>query len=354
MAMDYDKLVADISLWAKELGFQEVGITDTDLSDYEPDYRSWLARRFHGEMEYMERNAHLRMQPNLLLPDTIRVLSLRMDYLPVAVSDAQSDSSIGYISRYALGRDYHKVIRRRLARLARRIADAAGGAYRAFVDSAPVMEKPFAEKAGLGWIGKNTLLLNESAGSWFFLGEIYTDIPLPTTDRKAEDKCGKCTACISVCPTDAIVGPRQLDARRCISYLTIEHKTSIDPDLRPLIGNRIFGCDDCQLVCPWNRFARSSTESDFAPRHGLDAPSLVELLSWNESVFRSKTEGMALKRINYHQWVRNLAIAAGNTTRTEDLFLAVLRKRDECLQDQMDMCIEHLDWALSRLNAAAN
>ena len=345
--MDFPRLAADIRVWAKELGFQQVGITDVDLSASAPDVREWLARRFHGSMGYMERNLDKRLHPDQLLEGTVRVISARMDYLASHPPRRPAAAGSAYIARYALGRDYHKTVRCRLARLAKRIdAQVANGRFRAFVDSAPVLEKPLAEKAGLGWVGKNTLLLNEAAGSFFFIGEIFTNAPLPVTlaAAKAQDRCGACRACISVCPTGAIVAPKRLDARRCIAYLTIESKEAIPLALRAALGNRVFGCDDCQLVCPWNRFARASAELDFAPRHGLDDASLAELLTWNEAAFLEKTRGMALRRINYRQWLRNLAVAAGNAPHDPRL-VSLLRERRP---DADDMVREHIDWALGR------
>ena len=344
--MDLDELAADIRAWGKELGFQQVGIADTDLSRCAPDLRRWIARGLHGTMGYMARNVDKRLHPERLVDSTIRIVSARMDYMPGgALPPLPQNDGSAYVARYALGRDYHKTVRRRLARLAERInARVAGGSYRAFTDSAPVLEKPLADKAGLGWIGKNTLLLNEDAGSMFFLGEIYTNIPLPVSAAKAPDQCGACKACINVCPTGAILGPRRLDARKCISYLTIENKDAIPLQLREGVGNRVFGCDDCQLVCPWNRYAKKTAEADFAPRHGLDDASLAELLGWDEATFTTKTEGMALRRVNYRQWVRNLAVAAGNAPFAEEL-IDLLRRRRE---DADEMVTEHIDWALAR------
>ncbi len=351
--MNYHQITAQIPRWAEELGFDQVGITDPDLSQYVPEYREWLAQRFYGDMGYMNRNVEKRTQPQVLVPGTVRVISVRINYLPSSASNNLSDRSKGYISRYALGRDYHKTVRHRLAKLANRIAEAGKGNFRAFVDSAPVLEKPIAEKAGLGWIGKHTLIINENAGSWFFLGEIYTDMPLPVSASKAVNQCGKCKACINICPTNAIIGPRRLDARKCISYLTIEHKGSIDPLLREAIGNRIFGCDDCQLICPWNRYATYTQDLDFLPRHSLDDRTLVELLTWEEHDFLQRTEGMAIRRISYAQWTRNLAVAAGNAKYDPDLVTAVARKRIEFLRCRNFMCVEHLDWALNRLELSA-
>ena len=345
-ATDYMALADDIRAWGKELGFQQVGITDTDLSECAPDVRRWIAQGLHGTMGYMARNVDKRLHPERLVDSTIRVISARIDYLPAdSMPPLPQNDGSAYVARYALGRDYHKTVRRRLARLARRINEsAAGGEYRAFADSAPVLEKPLGEKAGIGWTGKNTLLLHEDAGSMFFLGEIYTNIPLPLSDARTPDQCGVCKACINICPTGAIVGPRRLDARKCISYLTIEHKGAIPLELREAVGNRVFGCDDCQLVCPWNRYARKTAESDFAPRHGLDSTSLAELLSWDESTFAAKTEGMALRRVDYRQWVRNLAVAAGNAPYAQEL-VGLLRRRRV---DADAMVAEHIDWALAR------
>ena len=345
-----NRLAADIEIWAQELGFAAVGVTDTDLSDYAPDVRRWLSRKLHGSMGYMARNLDKRLHPERLQGGTVRVISARMDYLTdVLPAIPAPGSATAYVSRYALGRDYHKTIRRRLAKLARRIDRHAGGRYRAFTDSAPVLEKPLGEKAGLGWIGKNTLLLNEDAGSLFFLGEIYTNLPLPVTERRASDRCGACRACLNACPTGAIVGPRQLNARRCISYLTIESDAAIPTELREAVGNRIFGCDDCQIVCPWNRYARKSAEADFAPRHGLDTARIAELLEWDEATFRARTEGMALRRIDYRQWVRNLAVAAGNATPSRTLVDRLETRR----VGADPMVREHIDWALGRLRGAA-
>ena len=344
---DLGRLARDIERWARELGFQGVGIADTQLADYAPAFRDWLEQRLYGDMGYLARNVDKRLDPERLHPGTIRVISARMDYLgtpPPGPSDLPADDGSAYVARYALGRDYHKTVRRRLARLAARIDSSTGGRFRAFTDSAPVLEKPLGEKSGLGWIGKNTLLLNEEAGSWFFLGEIYTDLPLPVTPSRPHPGCGTCRACMTVCPTDAIIGPRRLDARRCISYLTIEHKGSIPVEFREAVGNRVFGCDDCQIVCPWNRFARRSPEAEFAPRHGLDHASLVDLLGWDEATFLARTEGMALRRINYEQWVRNLAVAAGNAPPDPAIVAALVRRRESASA----MVREHIDWALAR------
>jgi len=350
--VDLEHLKSRMRSWAAELGFQQIGVTDLDLSAQAPHVRAWLERGFQGEMGYLERNLDKRLDPARLEPATCRVVSARMDYLPDGPEPLRvlENPSLGYVSRYALGRDYHKVLRRRLARLGQRLTEAAAPfdhRFRAFTDSAPVLEKALGEKAGLGWIGKHTLLLNRGSGSWFFLGELYTNIPLPLDPPQQAGFCGSCRACLTVCPTDAIVGPKQLDARRCISYLTIEHRGSIPLELRPLIGNRIFGCDDCQLFCPWNRYAQASREADFAPRHGLDAPSLRDLFGWSEAEFLARTEGSAVRRISYEQWLRNLAVALGNGP-ADPAVLRALRQRREAATP---LVREHIDWALTRLAA---
>ncbi len=348
---DMQGLVRDIKIWGSELGFQQIGITDIDLSVAETRLLGWLAQDYHGEMSYMSRHGARRSRPAELLPGTIRVICARIDYLPDAAADSErvmADPALAFISRYALGRDYHRLIRKKLQCLADRIQQVAGPfGYRAFVDSAPVLEKPLAEKAGLGWIGKHTNLINRNAGSWFFLGELYTDLPLPI-DTPAEDHCGRCNACIGACPTGAIVAPYELDARRCISYLTIELKGSIPVALRSMIGNRVFGCDDCQLVCPWNRFAVASTESDFAPRHALDAATLVVLFAWNEDEFNARTEGSAIRRIGYQRWLRNLAVALGNAPPDRQTIDALQARAD----DPSALVREHVDWALAQQHGA--
>ena len=342
--------MARIEGWASELGFQQVGVANTDLAAYAPAFRRYLEARLYGDMGYLARGAKQRLRPETLLPGAVRVISARMNYLgvpPPQATDLPANDGSAYVARYALGRDYHKTLRRRLAQLARRIESAAGGVFRAFTDSAPVLEKPFGEKAGLGWQGKNTLLLNAEAGSWFFLGEIYTSLPLPITRVPPQPGCGHCRACISVCPTGAIVGPGRLDARRCISYLTIEHKGAIPPALRPAIGSRVFGCDDCQVVCPWNRYAQRSAEADFAPRHGLNSASIADLLGWSEATFLARTAGMAIRRIDYQQWLRNLAVAAGNAPPAAAI-VAGLKARWE---EAGTMAREHIAWALDRQSA---
>ena len=323
-----------------------------DLASAEARFRHWIAARMQGTMSYLERNVEKRLHPEKLVPGTIRIISVRIDYLTPPSPEVLADSACAYVSRYALGRDYHKTVRSRLARLAARIQAEAGGQHRAFVDSAPVLEKAVAVNAGLGWQGKNSLVLNEESGSWFFLGEIYTSLPLPVNGKRVPDRCGGCKACISICPTDAIVNPRVLDARRCISYLTIESKGPIPHELRSRIGNRVFGCDDCQLICPWNRFATPSSEREFAPRHGLDSPTISRLLQWEESKFRRRTAGMALRRIDFSQWTRNLAVAAGNALPAPELLASVQARRGERSVAGDELSLEHLDWALGRLERA--
>ncbi|OGI47861.1 MAG: tRNA epoxyqueuosine(34) reductase QueG [Candidatus Muproteobacteria bacterium RIFCSPHIGHO2_12_FULL_60_33] len=345
--IDLTRLATDIKAWGRELGFQRIGIADVELGDAETRLLNWLDRERHGEMHYMESHGTRRSRPQELQPGTLRVISARMDYLPGHAADSEAvmhNPSLGFISRYALGRDYHKVMRGRLQKLAERIESKVGPfQYRAFTDSAPVLEKALAEKAGLGWIGKHTNLIDKQTGSWFFLGELYTDLPLPV-DAPAENHCGTCHACLDVCPTQAIVAPYELDARRCISYLTIELRGSIPEDLRPLIGNRIYGCDDCQLVCPWNRFARPTTEPDFAPRHDLDAPELIRLFSWTEEEFMKYTEGSAIRRIGYECWLRNIAVALGNAP-TSGAIVNALRIRSDY---PSELVREHVRWALAR------
>ncbi len=332
------------------MGFQQIGVTDLDLSAHAPHVRDWLAKGFNGEMGYLERNLEMRLDPMALESFTCRVISARMDYL-ISDPDPQqvlNNAELGYVSRYALGRDYHKILRRRLARLGKwintRVAEF-DHQFRAFTDSAPVLEKALGEKAGLGWIGKHSLLLNADAGSWFFIGEIFTNLPLPVDQVDVEDSCGNCRACMTVCPTQAIVAPQQLDARRCISYLTIEHKSAIPEDLRALMGNRIYGCDDCQIFCPWNRYASDTDETDFTPRHSLQAPDLLTLFNWSEQEFERNTEGSAIRRISYEQWQRNVAIALGNGPANPAVIGALQARRDQASA----MVAEHIDWALARL-----
>ncbi len=346
--IDYRGLARDIKLWASELGFQGIGITGVSLPEDEVRLRAWLARGFHGTMGYMERHGTKRSRPDQLVPGTVRVIAVRMDYATQALGGAHAvlaDRRLGYVSRYALGRDYHKVLRSRLRRLASRIeAVAAPRGQRAFVDSAPVLEKALARNAGLGWIGKHSNLISRERGSWFFLGEIYTDLPLPTDPSPAREHCGRCTACLSACPTGAIVAPYRVDARLCISYLTIELEGPIPVPLRPLLGNRIYGCDDCQLACPWNRFARLSCERDFVSRPGLDAPRLTELFSWSATEFERRMEGSAIRRIGHARWLRNIAVALGNAPAGP----AVLEALTSRASHPSDLVREHVQWALSR------
>jgi len=344
---DPDRLKSDIRDWALGLGFQQIGVSNIDLAKAEARLQEWLSANFHGHMDYMSRHGTRRSRPDELVPGTLRILSARMDYLPqsqeaaIALLDNERDA---YVSRYALGRDYHKVLRGRLRALARRIEERVGQfGYRVFVDSAPVLEKAIAEKAGLGWIGKHTNLINRDAGSWFFLGELYTDLPLPA-DTAEHSHCGPCRACIDVCPTSAIVAPYKLDARRCISYLTIELKESIPTEFRKAIGNRIYGCDDCQLFCPWNKFARQSDESDFAPRHELDTAGLVALFEWDEATWLAKTEGSAIRRIGYERWLRNIAVALGNAESTTEVIGALNKRRNS----ESKLVAEHVAWALAQ------
>lgn len=340
-------LANKIKSWGQTLGFQQVGITDTDLSLYEQRFLHWLSQGFHGTMDYMEKHGTKRTRPAELIPGTVRVISARMDYLTADTSmiDVLQDKQKGYISRYALGRDYHRILRKRLESLAQRIAIAAQPlGYRAFCDSAPVLEKSIAEKAGLGWIGKHTNLIHAKSGSWFFLGEIYTNLPLPIDTPTTRSHCGSCTACIDICPTQAIVGPYQLDARRCISYLTIELKDAIPIELRPLLGNRIYGCDDCQIVCPWNKFAKYSPEDSFKPRHQLHAPELVALFAWSEETFLKKTAGSAIRRIGHERWLRNIAVALGNAPPDETIIQALKQR----LAHPSELVREHVIWAIAQ------
>jgi len=349
---DFGRLAQDIRSWGRALGFEQTGISGIDLGDDELRLLNWLARGRHGEMNYMARHGTRRSRPADLVAGTMRVISVSMNYLPPEAAEMPrvlADPALAYIARYALGRDYHKIVRSRLQALADRIQSVVGPfGYRAFADSAPVLEKALARNAGLGWIGKHTNLINPGAGSWFFLGELYTDLPLPA-DATGADHCGSCQRCIDVCPTGAIVAPYELDARRCISYLTIELRGSIPHELRPLIGNRIYGCDDCQLVCPWNRFAVTSPVADFAPRHGLDAPLLTELFAWTEAEFYQRTEGSAIRRIGYECWLRNIAVALGNApART-----VVVEALETRAHDPSELVREHVRWALTQQRSAA-
>ncbi|MBK7080216.1 MAG: tRNA epoxyqueuosine(34) reductase QueG [Betaproteobacteria bacterium] len=346
-----DRLAAAIARWGRELGFDAIGIADTDLALEETRLVEWLAAGRHGAMDYMARHGTTRARPAALVPGTLRVITARLNYLPgdaVPGAAVLAQPNKAYVARYALGRDYHKVFRARLQRLVLRIREEIGEfGHRVFTDSAPVLEVALAAKSGLGWRGKHTLLLTRDQGSWFFLGEIYTDLPLPTTAPQPAH-CGSCRACIDACPTGAIVAPYELDARRCISYLTIELAGSIPEDLRPLIGNRIYGCDDCQLACPWNRFAAMATEPGFAVRHGLDAADLVALFAWTEAEFGRRMEGSAIRRIGFARWSRNIAVAMGNAP-CDPAIVAALAARAE---DASPMVREHVAWALARQQAA--
>jgi len=340
-------LAGRIKAWGHALGLQSVGITGTDLGPAEARLLAWLAAGQHGDMRWMARHGTRRSRPAELVTGTITVISARLDYLPPAGASPDTvlgDGTLGYVSRYALGRDYHKVLRRRLQQLAGRITAEIGPfGYRVFVDSAPVLEKPLAERAGLGWVGKHTNLVSPRSGSWFFLGEIYTDLPLPH-DTPETDHCGRCRACLDVCPTGAIVAPYRLDAQRCIAYLTIELKGPIPVALRPLLGNRIYGCDDCQLICPWNRFARPTAEADFLPRHGLDTPALVDLLAWSEAEFLARTAGSPIRRLGHARWLRNIAAALGNAPTTAAAIAALTARVDH----PSPLVREHVQWALGR------
>ncbi|MBE0469517.1 MAG: tRNA epoxyqueuosine(34) reductase QueG [Methyloprofundus sp.] len=342
-----NELPQQIKQWGLELGFQQIGISDTDLQQAERRLQHWLAQGYHADMDYMYKHGLKRSRPALLQAETVSIISVRMDYLSETqepIETTLNNPVAGFISRYALGRDYHKVLRKRLQKLALRIEQEVGiFGYRAFVDSAPVLEKAIAEKAGLGWIGKHSNLINKKAGSWFFLGEIYTSLALPM-DTPSTNHCGQCSACIDICPTQAIVAPYQVDARKCISYLTIELKGSIPETLRPLMGNRIYGCDDCQLICPWNRFAQLSTETDFNPRHNLNAQHLIELFNWSETEFLRKTEGSAIRRIGYQQWLRNIAVALGNAPASAEITATLNNKTSH----PSELVQEHVLWALKQ------
>ena len=339
-------LAAQIRALARELGFQRVGIAGVDLSADEGYLRDWLTQGLYGSMDWMARHGDKRSRPAELIPGTVRVISVGLDY---AQDDEEAWRTLAhgeraYVARYALGRDYHKLMRNRLQTLADRIAALVGPfGHRVFVDSAPVLERALARNAGLGWIGKNTCLIDSDAGSWFFLGEVFVDIPLPV-DEPASAHCGTCRRCIDICPTQAIIAPNQLDARRCISYLTIEHEGSIDPELRPLMGNRIFGCDDCQLICPWNKFARRTDEPDFRARNDLDTATLPALFAWTEAEFLKRTEGSAIRRSGYGRWLRNIAVALGNAPSSPEV-LAALESRRE-IEDAVVR--EHVEWALAQ------
>ncbi|MCD4621064.1 tRNA epoxyqueuosine(34) reductase QueG, partial [Proteus mirabilis] len=314
-SLDLHHLAQNIKRWGTELGFQQTGICDTDLSLEEPRLQAWLDKQYHGEMAWMAKYGMTRARPHELVPGTLRVISVRMNYLPTDAAFARTlnNPEQGYISRYALGRDYHKVLRQRLKKLGEKITQYCQQFeyqgivnFRPFVDSAPIMERPLAVKAGLGWVGKHSLVINNQAGSWFFLGELLINLPLPI-DSPVEEQCGKCVACMTTCPTGAIVEPYTIDARRCISYLTIELEGAIPEEFRPLMGNRIYGCDDCQLICPWNRFSSLTEEDDFSPRRALHTPELLDLFQWSEEKFLRITEGSPIRRIGYLRWLRNIS-----------------------------------------------
>ncbi len=344
-------LKQDILRWSRELGFQEAGITQTDLHRAGDRLKSWLAAGYQGSMHWMAQHGDKRWRPDQLLSGTLSVISVRMDYLPAdtGMIACLRDADKAYLSRYALGRDYHKVVRKRLAQLAKRIEQATDipVVQRPFVDSAPVMEKPLAEQAGLGWIGKNTLLLNRQAGSWFFLGELYTSLDLEPDVPLDEKQCGNCRACLKVCPTDAFPAPYVLDARRCISYLTIENKGPIPLEFRQAMGNRVFGCDDCQIICPWNRFAKNTQEDAFRPRHGLDDSTLLRLFCWTEAEYLEYTAGTPLRRLGYQRWIRNLAVGLGNAPYSKAAVDALATKRDVV----SELAREHIQWALEQLQS---
>ena len=346
---DFVSLTSDIKIWSRELGFQETGISDAkaEKSHVERGLLEWLNEGYHGNMDYMAKHGIKRAHPDKLIPGTLRVISVRMNYSPPKTKNSwqvMEDSEKAFISRYALGRDYHKVLRGRLQKLADKITAQIGHCnYRVFSDSAPVMEVEWAQRSGLGWRGKHTLLLSREAGSMFFLGEIYTDLPLPV-DNPIDNHCGTCTKCIDICPTKAIIGPYRLDARRCISYLTIENKGSIPESLRPLIGNRVYGCDDCQLICPWNKYAAVTGESDFSVRNGLDNASLVELFGWSKEEFDTRLAGSPIRRIGHEQWLRNLAVGLGNASSSKDISDALKARYN----DDSPLVREHVQWALKQ------
>lgn len=347
--IDYAALADSIKAWGKALGFQAVGISDTRLDEAETHLLRWLADGHHGAMDYMAKHGVKRARPAELVPGTLRVISLRMNYAPAQAKDARqvlAEGERAFVSRYALGRDYHKVLRNRLEKLAGQIRAAVACQCRVFTDSAPVLEVALAQKAHLGWRGKHTLLLSREQGSAFFLGEIFIDLPLPL-DPPEDGHCGTCLACIEVCPTQAIIAPYRIDARRCISYLTIELTGSIPVELRPLIGNRIYGCDDCQLCCPWNRFAQVSGEPDFAVRNGLDDVALVELFAWDEATFHARLAGSAIHRIGHEQWLRNIAVALGNAPAAPEITAALLTR----MNHPSALVREHVAWAMERHRA---
>ncbi|ULG69877.1 tRNA epoxyqueuosine(34) reductase QueG [Marinobacterium sediminicola] len=347
-----DALARSLKQQAQSMGFADCAITLPDARTEAEQLQLWLERGYHGSMDYLTQNVDKRLNPTLLVPETRRIIMLRMDYLPsqTPITGVLRDPDKAYVARYTLGRDYHKMMRKRLKQLGQWLDNQIEGTevrFRPFVDSAPVLERPLARNAGLGWIGKHTLLLNRQAGSWFLLGELFIDLPLPIDPPETESHCGRCSACIDICPTQAFPEPGVLDARRCISYLTIEYKGSIPLELRPLMGNRIFGCDDCQLICPWNRFAKRSDEPDFQPRHNLDQAALLELFLWDEATFLKLTEGSAIRRTGYEGWQRNLAVALGNGRGGQQVIDALLNRRGI----SSELVQEHIDWALTRLTS---
>ncbi|HIO93380.1 MAG TPA: tRNA epoxyqueuosine(34) reductase QueG [Leucothrix mucor] len=340
-------LASKITIWGNELGFQKVGFSNIDLGKTEQQLQTWVEQGFHGDMEWMHHHGSKRTQPAELVENTRSIISVRMDYLPPDGVDPElllNHPQAAYISRYALGRDYHKLLRKRLQQLATKIQQEIGAfGYRVFVDSAPVMEKPIAAKAGLGWVGKHSNILSKEAGSWFFLGEIYTDLALKAS-KPVEDHCGSCSACIDVCPTQAIIAPYIVDARRCISYLTIELKGAIPEEFRHAIGNRIYGCDDCQLICPWNRFANFTQQADFAVRNKLDSSHLLTLFAWSESEFLEKLQGSPIRRIGYERWLRNISVALGNSPKNQQVLDALNERKKQCTR----LVKEHIDWAIQQ------
>ncbi|OLQ86007.1 tRNA epoxyqueuosine(34) reductase QueG [Vibrio ponticus] len=341
--MDYQELADKIKIWAKQLGFQKVGICDVDLKEHEAELQKWLEAGYHGSMDWMARHGMMRARPDELLPGTVRVISARMDYLPPEAQFASNldNPNHAYISRYALGRDYHKLLRNQLKKLGQMIEqEVASMNYRPFVDSAPILERPLAQKAGLGWSGKHSLILDKECGSWFFLGELLIDLPLPV-DTPSDNQCGHCKACITSCPTGAIVEDGVVDARRCISYLTIEFDGVIPLEFRKAMGNRIYGCDDCQLVCPWNRFASITEEQDFHRRKALHSPELIDLFSWDEETFLKNMEGSAIRRIGHQQWLRNIAIAMGNAPFSQAIIESLESRKG--LSELLDI---HINWAI--------
>ena len=344
--INYQQLAEKIKCWGQEFGFDQVGISDVDLSAHESHLTDWLAKNYHGDMDYMANHGLMRARPNELLPASLRSISVRLNYLPAQAKFAKllKNPDHAYVSRYALGRDYHKLMRNRLKQLAEKIKQHCEQLnYRPFVDSAPVLERPLAEKAGLGWVGKHSLLINKQAGSWFFIGELLVDIPLPV-DTPQGNACGRCVSCIKICPTGAIVEPYVVDARRCISYLTIELRTAIPEPMRPLIGNRIYGCDDCQLICPWNSYGQLSKEDDFQARHQLDEVKLLTVFAWDEKTFLTKLQGSPIRRIGFECWQRNIAVALGNAP----FSAAIVEALENQLNDATVMVAEHISWALKQ------